>query len=113
MILLKIIGLVAGYLITIFAGEQFVKGVLKEFDLPEASGLKDAGKYIGYFERFIVITFVLVDQYSAIAFILTAKSIARFEILKERKFAEYYLVGTLGSTSFALALGLLLKFILL
>ncbi|MDI6641021.1 MAG: hypothetical protein QME68_01750 [Elusimicrobiota bacterium] len=63
-------------------------------------------------ERFIILTFVLFNQYSAIAFIFTAKSIARFEELKNRDFAEYYLVGTLSSVAFAIFCGEIMKFLL-
>jgi len=76
------------------------------------SGIRKAGMIIGIFERFIVLTFVLLSQYSAIAFIFTAKSIARFEELKNREFSEYYLIGTLSSISFAILCGEIMKWII-
>ncbi|MFG6330020.1 MAG: DUF3307 domain-containing protein, partial [Lachnospiraceae bacterium] len=58
-----------------------------------------AGRRIGTIERLIMIIFLSTDQYTAIGFILTAKSIARYDrITKDEKFAEYYLLGTLIST---------------
>ncbi len=42
-------------------------------------------------------------QFAAIGFVLTAKSVARYEKLKEQDFAEYYLLGTLLSTLNAIA----------
>jgi len=58
-----------------------------------------AGRRIGTIERLIMIIFLSTDQYTAIGFILTAKSIARYDIItKDEKFAEYYLLGTLIST---------------
>jgi hypothetical protein len=43
-----------------------------------------AGKMIGYLERIIVYFLLLVGQYAAIAFVMTAKSVARFpEISKD------------------------------
>lgn len=44
-----------------------------------------------------------------LALLVTAKSIARFEELKERRFAEYYLAGILASLLVALTLGFALK----
>ena len=41
---------------------------------------------------------VATAEYSAVAFILAAKGVARFKQLEEREFAEYVLVGTLAST---------------
>lgn len=60
--------------------------------------IRNSGRIIGYLERTIVFLFLLYGQYCAIAFVLTAKSIARFkELEQERMTAEYYLVGTLIS----------------
>lgn len=58
-----------------------------------------AGRRIGTIERLIMLIFLSNDQYAAIGFVLTAKSIARYDkITKYEKFAEYYLLGTLLST---------------
>lgn len=58
-----------------------------------------AGRRIGTIERLIMLVFLSMDQYAAMGFVLTAKSIARYDkITKDEKFAEYYLLGTLVST---------------
>lgn len=63
----------------------------------------NAGRFIGTLERIIILIFLSIGQYSAIGLVLTAKSIARYErISKEKKFAEYYLLGTLLSTLYAI-----------
>lgn len=60
--------------------------------------VKEAGKVIGYMERGIIFFLLMYGQYSAMAFVLTAKSIARFKEIEENKInAEYYLIGTLFS----------------
>ena len=61
-----------------------------------------AGAYIGFLERVIVIALVILNAPSAIGFVLTAKSVARFKQLEEQSFAERYLVGTLLSVGIAL-----------
>lgn len=66
------------------------------------------GRVIGILERFLILTLLLVGQWGVIGFILAAKSIARFDQLKEQTFAEYYLIGTLLSVLFAIGTGLLL-----
>ena len=43
---------------------------------------------------------------TVITVIFAAKSIARFNELKDRKMAEYYLIGTLLSITFALLAGI-------
>lgn len=58
-----------------------------------------AGRKIGTVERLIMLIFLSKNQYAAIGFVLTAKSIARYDkITKNEDFAEYYLLGTLVST---------------
>lgn len=60
---------------------------------------KKVGRRIGTIERLIMLILLAMNQYSAIGFILTAKSVARYDkIAKDEKFAEYYLLGTLIST---------------
>lgn len=45
---------------------------------------------------------------SAVGLVLTAKSIARYDkIAKEQDFAEYYLLGTLLSTLYAIAVSII------
>lgn len=110
----KYIIVISGYVLVLFCGKIFVSFICRYLSFPNAKdiGIKRAGMVIGFFERFIILTFVLTNQYSAIAFIFTAKSIARFEELKNRDFAEYYLVGTLSSVSFAILCGEIMKFLL-
>jgi len=78
------------------------------------ASLSNAGKYIGYIERFLVFIFVVTNNWPAIGFLLTTKSIFRFGDLKEakdRKLTEYILVGTLLSFGFAIFIGVLVQFL--
>lgn len=69
----------------------------------QENGIINAGSWIGIFERFIMLVFLSLNQFSAIGFVLTAKSIARYKrITDDPKFSEYYLLGTLLSTIFAI-----------
>lgn len=66
-------------------------------------GIIQAGEFIGILERLIILVLLATGSYAAIGFVLTAKSIARYnKIAEEPKFAEYYLIGTLVSTLFVL-----------
>jgi hypothetical protein len=71
--------------------------------------LRNAGLYIGWLERFLVLTAVLVQSPAMIGLILTGKSIARLPELKGPRFAEYFLIGTLLSISLALLGGIVLS----
>ncbi|HBE78608.1 MAG TPA: hypothetical protein DDW65_12660 [Firmicutes bacterium] len=67
-----------------------------------------AGRIIGILERWIIMILMLTGQLTGIGFVLTAKSIARFNNFSEDHFAEYYLMGTLYSAVFAIGLSLML-----
>ncbi|MFC0050251.1 DUF3307 domain-containing protein [Rheinheimera tilapiae] len=72
-------------------------------------GLLSGGHYIGMLERGLILTFVLLDQFGAIGFMLAAKSVFRFGDLsraQDMKLTEYVLLGTLLSVSISLGIGL-------
>lgn len=73
----------------------------------------NTGRLIGILERIFVFIFVLLGQFTAIGFILAAKGVARFQDFKSRTFAEYVLIGTLLSTLLAMAVGYLVKVLLM
>ncbi len=76
---------------------------------PEATASSDKmGAFIGTLERILTILLVGLESYAAVGFVVTMKSIARYErVQKERAFAEYFLAGTMLSMLVALLLGLI------
>jgi len=81
--------------------------------LTYSNPLPSRGRLIGYVERLLVISLTIVGAYPSIAFIIAAKSIARFKQLDDRNWAEYFLLGTLTSILLGLVLGLLAKKIIM
>ena len=72
------------------------------------TSLSEAGRWIGIFERALVLTFIVTDHYEGIGFLIAAKSILRFNDLKEsdnRRETEYVLIGTLMSFSASISSG--------
>ena len=108
---LKIAIYLGSYLLAAGGVHFLVTLILSQYRLPDG-GLKRAGAIIGILERIFVLTLVLIGEYASIALIFTAKSIARFEELKNRKFAEYYLIGTLSSILLAMLVGILTRWLL-
>ena len=104
---------VLGYLIALKPFGLTAKNIMDTFDFnPEEKGLKDGGLWIGYIERFLILTFILMSYYEGIGFLLAAKSIFRFGELKnenEIKRTEYILIGTLLSFGLAVCVGMLMK----
>ncbi|MBT8299478.1 MAG: DUF3307 domain-containing protein [Maribacter sp.] len=72
--------------------------------------LPNAGKYIGIIERLFVLVFIILGRWEAIGLLITAKSVFRFNDLKEsnnRKLTEYILIGTLLSFGLAIITGII------
>jgi hypothetical protein len=105
----------AAFAFNAVGGARIVSGVLALQDptLEEASpagagGMAGSGRLIGVLERTVSLILILVGQWAAIAILIAAKSIARFDELKDRRFSEYYLIGTLTSLLVAVVTGLVL-----
>ena len=100
------------YVTVIFAGGTLIRHLVRlrfRRGTPQPmAGNGAAGMYIGWVERFLVLTALLCRSPEAVGLILAAKSIARFPELKNEESAEYFLLGTLLSVGLALAGGLVL-----
>ena len=107
------------YLGTIFGGGHLVRHLLGPLEEKLNTGsdkateeLEKAGMYIGWLERFLVLTAIMTGSIATVGLIVAAKSLFRFPELRDRPFAEYFLIGTLLSVSFAAVSGLALRAIL-
>jgi len=97
----------AGYMVIIFPLAYILgyatskwRGEIETITTRSAISLSEAGKWIGIFERILVFTFVIVNHFEGIGFLIAAKSILRYSDIKgdgTRKEAEYILIGTLMS----------------
>ena len=114
---LKQIAILAGFIFCAKPANILIRNIFVLFSLtiPGESGdhnldksLPNAGKLIGIAERFIALALVLLGQFTALGFIMTAKSILRFE---EAKHNEYVLVGTLLSFGIAVITGILINLV--
>ena len=93
----------------------FIKMILTryEIDLPKAKDkeLKNAGALIGNLERLLSLVLIIVGQFGAVGFIITAKSILRFRDYERAK-TEYVLAGTLLSFGIAIICGCIIKWLI-
>ena len=114
-----ILATIIGYLLIIFPAGFLIGKATKrwqnevEDDLRKNS-LDAAGRYIGIFERILVLTFILTTNFSAIGFLIAAKSILRFSDKSEtgaRKQTEYVLIGTLMRFTITILIGFLVRHI--
>lgn len=110
----KILFLIIALLSVTKVSSIIIKTIILQWK-PESKEKKDeslakAGNYIGILERLFVFTFIILNQWQAIGFLLAAKSVFRFGDLskaKERKLTEYILIGTLLSFGMAIFIGIL------
>lgn len=109
-IVIRALSRVLMFLIIIKPASIAIRLIMESFKLPqteeesneEMSGLPNAGSHIGSLERVFILFMMILNQYSAIGFVLTAKSIARYKkITDSAQFGEYYLLGTLLSAVIA------------
>jgi hypothetical protein len=96
------------------------------FELDPDDSLREAGKWIGILERVLTITFIYISQFSAIGFLIAAKSILRvidkpdkpsgeptlIKPFSSRKRTEYVLIGTFLSFTLAILTGLVINWLL-
>ena len=91
----------------------FIKTVLQTYRIDNQSKEENsqfkAGSLIGTIERWLILVFVILEQYEAVGFLLAAKSIIRFKDTETSK-TEYVLAGTLISVAVAVACGLVISY---
>jgi hypothetical protein len=103
-------------------GTRIVRGVLSRFPSvsPDGTGIGEIeysmGRTIGTLERQLMLILILLNQWTALGFILAAKSAARLPEIRARidvDYAEYYLIGTLVSVTVALVGGVVVRAVMI
>lgn len=99
-----------GFLMALNESNIAIRAILEKLDLSPLSNdhheIDDkqfrTGRVIGLLERIFVFFFILLNQYTAIGFIIAAKGIVRYPDFGKKSFNEYILIGTLLSVLFAM-----------
>ncbi|ADV47400.1 DUF3307 domain-containing protein [Cellulophaga sp. E16_2] len=87
---------------------KLLQGMARHIE-DDHESLPNAGMYIGIIERFFVLTFLIAGHWEVIGFLIAAKSVFRFNDLKDsnsRELTEYILIGTLLSFGIAILTGI-------
>ncbi|WP_339698076.1 DUF3307 domain-containing protein [uncultured Marixanthomonas sp.] len=100
--------LIIGYLICLKPANIFIREVFSatQIEVTSDNELPNAGKVIGVLERLLTLTFIVIDQYEAVGFLIAAKSILRYRDEETLK-TEYVLIGTMLSFGIAVVLGII------
>jgi hypothetical protein len=70
----------------------------------------NVGNIIGKCENILVLSFMLLDAYTAMALVVTAKTIVRKEEIEKNSI--YFLAGTLINISYSVLIGFITKLVL-
>lgn len=100
-----------GYLFLLASSGRFVTWTLAWADDDYRNDVskeqRDIGTIVGKAENVLLMTFVLVDAYTALAVIFAAKSIVRRDDMKNDSL--FYLAGTLVNFTYSIVVGLLVR----
>lgn len=98
------------YILVVFPYSYVVKMSTIPFFTKEmdTNTVSNAGKYIGIFERILIITFIYLGELSSIGFLIAAKSILRFTD-NDKKQTEYVLIGSLISYVLAIITAIIIR----
>lgn len=77
---------------------------------PEVAERIAVGNIIGKCENILILVFVILEAYTAIAIVITAKTMVRKEEIEKN--SMYFLAGTLINVSYSVLVGFVLKLIL-
>ena len=104
----KALFLIISYLICLKPANFFIREVFRatEVEVTSDNELPNAGKVIGVLERLLTLTFIVINQYEAVGFLIAAKSILRYRNDETLK-TEYVLIGTMLSFGIAVVLGII------
>ena len=118
------VAVITGYLLLTFTSGKIVSYFLKQVahktlseaaggDEPEEKLKKDrlaAGKIIGKCENIIILSFILMEAYTALALVVTAKTLIRKDEIERNEM--YFLVGTLTNVSYSVLIGFIMRLLI-
>jgi len=118
------ITIVCGYLLLTLTSGKIVSYLLQQVahktlseaaaqDEPEEKLKKArlaAGTIIGKCENVIILSFILMEAYTALALVVTAKTLIRKDEIERNEM--YFLVGTLTNVSYSVIIGFIMRLVI-
>ncbi|TET89651.1 MAG: hypothetical protein E3J35_09595 [Methanomassiliicoccales archaeon] len=104
--------LVGGYLALIGTSGLLVNGILSRISKEPISQrvskeARDTGFVVGKCENLLILTFMLLDAYTALALVFAAKAIVRREDMSKNSL--FFLAGTMINVTYSIMIGLAMK----
>ena len=109
---MKLIIIILSYFILLGTSGVIVKYILakiskKKYTEIAEQNVLDTGFVIGKCENLLILTFMLLGAYTALALIFAAKAIVRGEDIKKNSL--YFLTGTMINVTYSIIAGLIVK----
>jgi len=95
-------GIVVNYILSKISKEPISQKIGKE--------VRDTGFVIGKCENLLILTFMLLDAYTALALIFAAKAIVRKEDMSKNTL--FFLAGTMINVTYSIIIGLVIKILI-
>lgn len=92
-------GMVVDYILSRISGEPLSRKIGKE--------ARDTGFIIGKCENLLILTFMILEAYTALALIFAAKTIVRKEDLNKNSL--FFLAGTMVNVTYSMMIGFLIS----
>lgn len=109
-LLLLTSGRVISYVLKTITNKN-LKEAANEDRPPEVEERIAVGNIIGKCENILILVFVILEAYTAIAIVITAKTMVRKEEIEKN--SMYFLAGTLINVSYSVLIGFIVKLVLL
>ncbi|NJD51735.1 MAG: hypothetical protein FIB07_02595 [Candidatus Methanoperedens sp.] len=101
-ILLGTSGILVNYIISKISSEPVTNKISKE--------IRDTGFVIGKCENLLILTFMILEAYTALALVFAAKAIVRREDMSKNTL--FFLAGTMINVTYSIMIGLILKILI-
>lgn len=110
--LIKFVIIVGGYSVLLATSGKLVSYILfkiskEPLNQKISKEVLDTGFVVGKCENLLILTFMLLGAYTALALIFAAKTIVRSEDM--RKNSLYFLSGTMINVTYSVIIGLIIK----
>ncbi|MGC9445327.1 MAG: hypothetical protein ACP5E9_10455 [Candidatus Methanospirareceae archaeon] len=111
---MEIMIVLGGYIVLLLTSGVVVTGVLrsisKEQILKIGKDARDTGFVVGKCENILILTFMLLEGYTALALIFAAKAVVRREDMSKNSL--FYLAGTMINVTYSITIGALMLVLL-
>lgn len=107
--------LISGYVILLGTSGILVNFILDKISKKHiiqnmGKDARDTGFVVGKCENILILTFMFLDAYTALALIFAAKAIARREDMSKNSL--FFLAGTMINVTYSIIFGLIIKIII-